>query len=196
MPPALSESPSGGDGAEVLETGNQDQLVRTFFTLRYAKCGDARYIGHLDTVDILLRALRSAGLALKMHGKYHPKPRISLSPALPVGVESTQELLEIETDAGTQIDGRIIKRIDAHLPAGLRILSVTPGRMGVGGNGFGYVLIGSPGYQGDALKLKENGEKTFYLWQGGRVKEAWLSGAFTRIVKIENRRIDALRTDH
>ena len=144
----------------------------------------------------MLRALRSAGLVLKMRGKYHPKPRISLSPALPVGVESTQERLEIETEAAG-LARPLIERIDAHLPTGMRIMGVTEGRMGAGGsNGFGYLLVGRPGFQGDAVKLKQRGERAFYLWQGGRVKDAWLSGAFVRIVKIENGRIDALRDDH
>ena len=68
----------------------------TTVTIRYAKAGQARYMGHLDTVDILLRAVRSAGISLKMHGKYHPKPRISLSAALPVGIESACEMMEVE----------------------------------------------------------------------------------------------------
>jgi radical SAM superfamily enzyme YgiQ (UPF0313 family) len=194
-------SPPGHGAPTLTDTRTPDAVGqndggRTFFTLRYAKCGDARYIGHLDTVDIMLRALRSAGICLKMHGKYHPKPRISLSPALAVGVESTQERLEIETEAARDIDGLLIKRIDAHLPRGIRIMGVIRGRMAAEVNGFGYLLVGRPGFRGDAEKLKENGEKAFYLWQGGRVKEVWLSGAFVRIVKIENRRIDALRADH
>jgi radical SAM family uncharacterized protein len=200
LPPALETSaslePSPQEEGAAPQDAAQGEQVRSFFTLRYAKCGDARYIGHLDTVDILLRALRSAGISFKMHGKYHPKPRISLSPALPVGVESTQERVEIETDPATEIDRNTVKRIDAHLPSGLRILDVAKGKMETGENGYGYLLVGASGFQGDAVKLKENGEKTFYLWQGGRVKDAWLSGAFSRIVKIENRRIDALRTDH
>lgn len=189
-PAGPHDSPSGEGAAP---DGGQ---ARSFFTLRYAKYGDARYIGHLDTIDIMLRAFRSAGISLKMHGKYHPKPCISLSPALPVGVESTQEHIEIETGPATVIDAKTVRRIDAHLPAGLRILDVAEGRMTAGGDGYGYLLVGAPGFTGDAVRLKENGEKAFYLWRGGRVKDAWLSGAFSRIVKIENRRIDALRADH
>lgn len=192
----VSEVASHEEGRTLPDGALSADEPRSFFTIRYAKYGDARYIGHLDTVDIMLRALRSAGVPLKMHGKYHPKPRISLSPALPVGVESTQERIEIETDGATRIDGRITRRIDAHLPAGLRILDVETGRMGTAQNGFGYLLVGAPGFRGDAVRLKEHGEKAFYLWQGGRVKDAWLSGDFSRIVKIENRRIDALRADH
>jgi radical SAM family uncharacterized protein len=195
-PPAESsaEAPDAAPSGPPAQEAGQ---ARSFFTLRYAKYGDARYIGHLDTVDILLRALRSAGVTLKMHGKYHPKPRISLSPALPVGVESTQERMEIETDPGIDIDRNMARRIDAHLPAGLRILDVDTGKTGVEQNGCGYVLVGPPGVEReDVVRLKQNGEKAFYLWQGGRVKDAWLSGEFSRIVKIENRRIDALRADH
>jgi hypothetical protein len=195
--PLMQGSLSAGDIDETGEEGGQAREDRFFFTFRYAKVGDARHIGHLDTVEIMLRAIRSAGIPIKMHGKYHPKPKISLSPALPVGVESTQERLEIETEGAHELEARTIKRIDAHLPTGIRILEMNPGRMEVGGNGFGYLLVGKKGIeQTDAVKLKEKGERAFYLWQGGRVKEAWLSDAFERIVKIENRRIDALRTDH
>ncbi len=79
---------------------NRADASFTTVTLRYAKAGQARYMGHLDTVDILLRAVRSAGISLKMHGKYHPKPRISLSAALPVGIESACEMMEVEAEGG------------------------------------------------------------------------------------------------
>ncbi len=168
----------------------------SIFTLRYAKCGDARYIGHLDTIDIMLRAIRSAGVSLKMHGKYHPKPRISLSPALPVGIESTCEMLELESMGTAAIDAAVIKKIDGHLPRGMRILGVTRDKMQAGSNGFGYLLVGGKGFRGEAAKVGEKGDRVFYLWHGSGVKDLWLSGAFARIVKIENRRIDGLRADH
>ena len=110
-------------------------------TIRYAKRGEARYIGHLDTVDILLRAIRSAGIRMRMHGKYHPKPRVSLSAALPVGIESTCEMIEMEAEGaqGVETDAGFAERINARLPAGMRVMEAISGPM----NGLadcGYLL--------------------------------------------------------
>ncbi len=86
----------------------------TSFKLRYGKYGDGRYLGHLDTVTLLLRALRASNLRLRVHGKYHPKPRISLSPALPVGVESMCEYAEIEVLDGEGVDASHMETRESH----------------------------------------------------------------------------------
>jgi len=172
-------------------------------TIRYAKRGEARYIGHLDTVDILLRAIRSAGVSLRMHGKYHPKPRISLSAALPVGIESTCEWIEMEAegpgpqDAGDGLGGGLAARINAHLPAGMRVMAAMPGPMNVRVADFGYLLVGRKGLDGEVVRVKDGAGKAFYRSApGAPIKEMWLSGDFVRIVKAENRRIDGIRAYH
>jgi radical SAM superfamily enzyme YgiQ (UPF0313 family) len=164
-------------------------------TLRYAKYGEARYLGHLDTVDVLLRAIRSAGISLKMHGKYHPKPRVSLSPALPVGIESVCETMKIEAENLTEMDRVRIKGINSHLPRGMRVTDAARGGTEAAARACGYLLVGKKGLAG-VVRIKDRGERGFYLWYGNKIKELWLSGDFTRIVKVENRRIDGLRADH
>ena len=57
----------------------------------YAKQGQAKYFGHLEMVNIFLRALKRAGIAVKYSQGFHPKPKISFDDPLPVGVESEQE---------------------------------------------------------------------------------------------------------
>lgn len=164
-------------------------------TIRYAKRGEARYIGHLDTVDILLRAIRSAGIRMRMHGKYHPKPRVSLSAALPVGIESTCEMIEMEAEGaqGVETDAGFAERINARLPAGMRVMEAISGPM----NGLadcGYLLVGKKGLDEQVIGLKDGPEKAFYRSvAGARIKDLWLSGDFLRIVKAENRRIDGIR---
>jgi len=196
---SVERASSGGQSTSSRDIGREgaaSATLSTVFALRYAKYGDARYIGHLDTVDILLRAIRSAGISLKMHGKYHPKPRISLSPALPVGIESTCEMLEIERLGADDIDGPVVRKINDHLPMGMRILDVTRGRMDARSNGFGYLLVGGRESPDGVSKVKEMGGRVFYVWRSSGVKDLWLSGAFARIVKIEGGRIDGLRADH
>ena len=82
------------------------------FTFRYIKRSDARYIGHIDTMNIILRALRASGIEINMHRKYHPMPKIALSDALPIGIESTCELIEIEAAQGTVIDRETLEAIN------------------------------------------------------------------------------------
>ena len=36
--------------------------------------------------------------------------------------------------------------------------------------------------------------RVFYLWSGTNVKELWMSGSFERIIKVDNRRVDGIRT--
>jgi hypothetical protein len=124
--------------------------------------------------------------------QYHPKPRISLSQALPVGIESTCETMTIEAGGSLEMSVALMQRINGHLPRGMRILDVPP----QSGTGFGYLLVGRSGLNGEAVLLKEKNGKSFYIWRGNNAKELWLSGDFARIVKIENRRIDGVRADN
>jgi hypothetical protein len=144
----------------------------------------------------VIRALRAAGISLKMHGKFHPKPRVSLSPALPVGIESTREFLQIEAEGLEDIDRSVTRMIDSRLPRGMRILGASRGKMNGIDNDFSYLLVGRKGFDGEAEAVKEVGDRVFYLWRGKNVKELWVSGDFLRIVKIENRRINGLRADY
>jgi len=176
--------------------------VYTTCTLRYGKYGDARYIGHLDTVSLLLRALRAAGVTMRTHGKYHPKPRISLSPALPLGVESLCELAAIEVEGGMDFarDG-LAARVNDHLPRGLRVFEILPGGLDRASNGHAYLLV-SPlslapedtTWEGTTWRL--SGTKRFSAYKGPDVKRLWQSAIFDRIIKVEEKRIYGGRTDH
>jgi len=70
--------------------------VRTRVRIRWAKTGRLVAISHLETMHALLRAIRRAGLPTAFSQGYHPKPRVSFGPALPVGVESRCELADLD----------------------------------------------------------------------------------------------------
>ena len=50
-----------------------------------------KYIGHLDLMRLLTRAMRRADLPLKMSEGFSPHPKLSLKRALKLGVESENE---------------------------------------------------------------------------------------------------------
>jgi radical SAM family uncharacterized protein len=169
------------------------------YTLRYGKYGDSRYIGHLDTVALLLRALRASGMHLRLHGKYHPKPRISLSPALPVGVESMCEFAEIEVTDGLSTGNHLVKTIstiNSHLPRGLKVREITEGGLKAANNGHAYLLVSTKGPVPEGLPWRTEGGRLFTVWQGPDIKRLWQSAFFERIIKLEEKRIHAGGTDN
>ena len=88
----------------------------------YSKRGQAKYFGHLEMVNIFLRALKRANIPLKYSQGFHPKPKVSFDDPLPVGIESEQELFKMSVPGSIDPD-TMTHQLNSHLPAGLRIVS-------------------------------------------------------------------------
>lgn len=162
------------------------------FTFRYGKYGDARYIGHLDTMSILVRAMKASDITIKMRGKYHPLPKIALTDALPVGVESTFEFIEIETDAAAIIGPPTISRINETLPSGMKIYEFIEGPLKDVVKDYLFVLVTDKEHEGEFEKWRVFGDRSFLLWRGGGIKQLWSQGGFSRIIKIGSGRINGI----
>ena len=68
------------------------QRLRVWFSV----AGDKRYLSHRDMMRLWERALRRAGLPLRMSEGFNPRPKLSLSEPRSVGVASEAEILEFE----------------------------------------------------------------------------------------------------
>jgi len=99
--------------------------TRTHVRIRYTKTGRLVALSHLETMHAILRALRRAGLPMAYSQGYHPKPKVSFGPALPVGIESHCEYLDLEL-VGIQDPAGIAARIAAALPPGLALEEARP----------------------------------------------------------------------
>jgi radical SAM-linked protein len=64
------------------------------YRLWYLKDEVLRFVGHLDTVKLVERALRRAELPLVHTTGFSKKPRIIVSPPLPLGYTSRMELMD------------------------------------------------------------------------------------------------------
>jgi radical SAM family uncharacterized protein/radical SAM-linked protein len=98
-----------------------EPAVRTRVRVKYAKAGRLVALSHLETMHALLRAIRRAGLPTAFSQGYHPKPRVSFGPALPVGVASRCELADLEL-LGPHEAGEVASRLARALPEGLTVL--------------------------------------------------------------------------
>ncbi|HVO82978.1 MAG TPA: TIGR03960 family B12-binding radical SAM protein [Syntrophobacteria bacterium] len=93
------------------------------YRLAFAKTEQARFLGHLEMVTALVRAMRRARLPLVYSQGHHPAPRLSLGDALPLGIESRDETMEVILRRSLEPQ-ELARRLNNELPAGLAILDV------------------------------------------------------------------------
>ncbi len=84
----------------------------------YEKRGRERYLSHLELLNILQRALRRSGLPLSFSRGYHPHPKFSSGPSLPVGASGFREFVDIELTGTVDVCSDIFEGL---LPDGIRV---------------------------------------------------------------------------
>jgi radical SAM family uncharacterized protein len=89
------------------------------YRFTFEKLGDARYLSHRNTMDVLERALRASGAPVRYTEGYNPHLRMSMGPALPLGHESKHELFDV--DVLDALSDAHVAAVNDRLPAGLRI---------------------------------------------------------------------------
>ena len=88
----------------------------------FAKSGDARFLSHRNTMDVLERAIRAAGLPARYSEGFNPHMKLSMGPALPLGLESRHEVFDVE--GVDRFPSDAAEAIAARLPAGLSVSDV------------------------------------------------------------------------
>ncbi|MGQ9921730.1 MAG: TIGR03960 family B12-binding radical SAM protein, partial [Desulfobacca sp.] len=80
--PHLSQEP----GCQVSMAGQTTAapLQVSRYRLHYSKQGEAKWLSHLEFMQVFYRSLRRAGLPLHFSQGFHPLPRVSVHGALPV----------------------------------------------------------------------------------------------------------------
>lgn len=102
-------------------TTTQTEIIR--IRVGYAKGASLRFTGHLDMQRLWERLLRRTGLPVRFTQGYHPRARLNLASALPLGFVSDEELLDFWLDEALTLD-EIKVRLTAAAPPGLEIHSV------------------------------------------------------------------------
>ncbi|MEZ4339772.1 MAG: TIGR03960 family B12-binding radical SAM protein [Sandaracinaceae bacterium] len=92
--------------------------------LGFRKVGRAAYRGHLDLVRVMPRVFRRAGMPLFYSQGFHPKPEMSFSPALALGIAALDEYVDVKLDGDVpfSLDG-LVERLAAVTEPGIEITS-------------------------------------------------------------------------
>jgi radical SAM family uncharacterized protein/radical SAM-linked protein len=114
-PDSLGESP------KQVELNSSSFLYR----ISYSCLGDMRFLSHLELIQVFFRALSRAKAELKFSQGFNPTPKVSFSPALPVGTESVAEYLDVELRKPLHDPPAFLARFNLQLPAGLQAENIS-----------------------------------------------------------------------
>ena len=95
--------------------------MRKKIRLKFRKVGDLRFLSHLELVHLFYRASKRADIPLCFSEGFHPMPRIVFATALPVGMESMAEIVDLECE-GKITPAELLERLSRTLPPGVEIL--------------------------------------------------------------------------
>jgi radical SAM-linked protein len=91
---------------------------------QFIKVGEAKFLGHLEMIDVFVRAVRRACIPMQFSEGFHPLPKISFTNPIAVGLESLAEYMDLEL--AHYIKAREFQeRLNRALPSGLRIIDAS-----------------------------------------------------------------------
>lgn len=125
--------------------------VQRRYRFTFEKTGDARWLSHRQIMDALERVLRAAELPVHYTEGFNPHIRLSMGPALAVGLEGAAELFDVDCTA--PITDAHLRRANRLLPDGVRITdaqALLPGAPSLGRlvDGVRYLVAPPPGGSG------------------------------------------------
>jgi len=100
---------------------SQKKGTKKKIRLRFKKQGEMRFLSHLELVHLFYRASKRADLPLCFSEGFHPMPRIVFATALPVGMESLMEIVDMECE-GKMTPPEVMERLNQTLPPGIEIM--------------------------------------------------------------------------
>lgn len=149
--------------------------------LRFSKQGDLRFLGHLELANVIKRLIRRAEFKVKYSSGFHPMPKLSFSPPLPLGTESLVEFMEITLLGAPIPTSDIIAVLNRNSPLGLKFFEACNEREALK-LGSGSDMIEKNEY----LLNFEESLRGFYIDSDridGYIKDFDSSGTFPAIIK-------------
>ncbi|MDH3348464.1 MAG: TIGR03960 family B12-binding radical SAM protein [Desulfobulbaceae bacterium] len=90
--------PEEKSGGLLINTDRVESGQRAVYPYRvhYSRVGDGRFLGHLEMLQLIFRALCRAEIPILYSQGFNPSPKVSFGPALAVGMESEVEYFDME----------------------------------------------------------------------------------------------------
>ena len=113
--PGIETAADAANPSDRNGTTDEDPGAQHWARISYGKEGRAIAVSHLETITLFTRALRRAGWPVAFTRGFHPKPRLSFSPACPVGIESNCEYIDVQLSRACD-DDALFESLARELP--------------------------------------------------------------------------------
>ena len=110
-------------GSKKPQTGEERKYR---YRVSYSRSGAVCYLGHLEFLQIIFRALRRAKIRTCFSKGFNPSPKVSFSPALPVGTQSCCESFIMELPVPLDSCRKTSEVLTGVLPEGIAINGIVP----------------------------------------------------------------------
>ncbi len=109
--------------------GKNDNVVKFSYRVHYSRLAEGKYLGHLELLQLIFRAVRLAELPVLFSRGFNPSPCISFSPALPVGVESEAEYFDMDLESPVGNSDKANEDLNRYLPDFIKIHFITAAKV-------------------------------------------------------------------
>jgi radical SAM-linked protein len=119
--PAYADEDPEAKADSAIQRLTPDPVMTLRFT--WQKKGSLKYIGHLDWMRLIQRAVRLSKLPVAYTKGYNPRSMLSFAPALPLFVEGLAEIVDLSLYEPTALEG-VLALINPHMPEDAQIIQV------------------------------------------------------------------------
>ena len=98
--------------------GTQENIIR----FKFLKRAEYKFLSHLDILRLMTRALSRSGIIVKYDKGFNPRPKISFSNPIPLGVESLAEYCDLVLEDDTSAN-EFTASVNLQLPEQVKIIS-------------------------------------------------------------------------
>ncbi len=102
-----------------INSGDAKSKVR----IAFRRDEKARFISHLDLIELINKALHRAEIPVVYSQGFSPRPRLSFGPALPVGMCSEAEYIDLQLEKPVP---DLQKKLNAAISEGIKITAIKP----------------------------------------------------------------------
>ncbi|MBU0483173.1 MAG: TIGR03960 family B12-binding radical SAM protein [Proteobacteria bacterium] len=166
--------------------------IHFVYRFDYAKLNEARFLGHLEVIQMFFRVFRRLDLPINYSQGFSPSPKVSFSPALPLGTESMAEYFVVDLFEPLQDINGMLTAINRLLPGGFEIIGIAydGSDLGQKGQACYRITLGKEYQQGDLEKFMAAATFDIRLSRKGKERKIDGRSMVTDLRMSEDKKID------
>lgn len=106
------------------KTNKDGEIGHFTYLVHYQRTGKVAFLGHLEILQIIFRALRRAKIDTNYSQGFNPSPKISFGPALSVGTESLAEFFTMDLPSPLKDRAAAMVELNTTLIPGLEVTGI------------------------------------------------------------------------